>query len=46
MTEFHLENVPPMSYENKILEERDVLGMSISGSPLADLDRYVQVKSQ
>lgn len=45
MEQFELESVDPMSYEDKILEERSVIGMSISWAPLADLDRYVQVKS-
>jgi DNA polymerase III alpha subunit len=34
-----------MTFENRIKEERSVIGMSISGNPLDGLDRYIIKKS-
>ncbi len=35
----------PMSFEEKIREERNAIGMSISGDPLDGLTRYIEKKS-
>jgi len=40
-----LEECEPMTFENRIKEERSVIGMSISGNPLDGLARYVSRKS-
>lgn len=40
-----LEVCEPMGFEDKIREERSVIGMSISGNPLDGLDQYIQKKS-
>ncbi len=40
-----LEECPPMSFEDRIKEERSVIGMCISGNPLDGLTRYVEKKS-
>ncbi len=40
-----LEACEPMTFENRIKEERSVIGMSISGNPLDGLDRYIIKKS-
>ncbi len=34
-----------MSFEEKIKEERNAIGMSISGDPLDGLKRYIEKKS-
>jgi hypothetical protein len=34
-----------MSFENRIKEERSVIGMCISGNPLDGLTRYIEKKS-
>lgn len=38
-------DAPPMSFEEKIREERNAIGMSISGNPLDGLARYIEKKS-
>ncbi len=40
-----LEVCDPMGFEDKIREERSVIGMSISGNPLDWLGQYIQKKS-
>jgi len=40
-----LESGTPMSFEEKIREERNAIGMSISGDPLDGLKRYIERKS-
>lgn len=40
-----LDSAPPMSFEDKIREERNAIGMSISGDPLEGLKRYIERKS-
>jgi DNA polymerase III subunit alpha len=40
-----LEVCDPMTFENRIKEEKSVIGMSISGNPLDGLDRYITKKS-
>jgi DNA polymerase III alpha subunit len=40
-----LETCEPMTFENRIKEEKSVIGMSISGNPLDGLGRYIIKKS-
>ena len=40
-----LQEAPPLSFEDKIREERNAIGMSISGDPLDGLKRYIERKS-
>jgi len=40
-----LQDAPPLSFEEKIREERNAIGMSISGDPLDGLKRYIEKKS-
>ncbi len=40
-----LQDGPPFSFEEKIREERNAIGMSISGDPLDGLKRYIEKKS-
>lgn len=40
-----LDSAPPLSFEEKIREERNAIGMSISGDPLDGLKRYIERKS-
>lgn len=40
-----LQEAPPLSFEEKIREERNAIGMSISGDPLDGLKRYIEKKS-
>jgi DNA polymerase-3 subunit alpha len=40
-----LQEAPPLSFEEKIREERNAIGMSISGDPLDGLKRYIERKS-
>jgi DNA polymerase-3 subunit alpha len=40
-----LESGAPLSFEEKIREERNAIGMSISGDPLDGLTRYIERKS-
>jgi len=40
-----LEDAEPLSFEEKIREERNAIGMSISGDPLDGLKRYIEKKS-
>ena len=40
-----LQEAPPLSFEEKIREERNAIGMSISGDPLDGLRRYIEKKS-
>lgn len=40
-----LESGTPLSFEEKIREERNAIGMSISGDPLDGLKRYIERKS-
>ena len=40
-----LESGAPLSFEEKIREERNAIGMSISGDPLDGLKRYIERKS-
>jgi DNA polymerase III subunit alpha len=40
-----LESGAPLSFEDKIREERNAIGMSISGDPLDGLKRYIERKS-
>lgn len=40
-----LEPGAPLSFEDKIREERNAIGMSISGDPLDGLKRYIEKKS-
>ncbi|MBP6921050.1 DNA polymerase III subunit alpha [Candidatus Gracilibacteria bacterium] len=40
-----LDSASPMSFEDKIREERNAIGMSISGDPLDGLKRYIERKS-
>lgn len=40
-----LEECAPMSFENRIKEERSVIWMSISGNPLDGLKNYIERKS-
>lgn len=40
-----LQSAEPQSFEEKIREERNVIGMSISGDPLDGLKRYIEKKS-
>jgi|GEM_PF-6896145 len=40
-----LEECAPMTFENRIKEEKSVIGMSISGNPLDGMGRYITKKS-
>lgn len=40
-----LQQAQPLSFEEKIREERNAIGMSISGDPLDGLKRYIEKKS-
>ncbi len=40
-----LAKVPPLSFEDKIREERNTIGMSISWNPLDGLEKYIEKKS-
>ena len=40
-----LQSAAPMTFEEKIREERNAIGMSISGDPLDGLKRYIEKKS-
>lgn len=40
-----LQSGTPLSFEEKIREERNAIGMSISGDPLDGLKRYIEKKS-
>lgn len=40
-----LQDAPPMTFEERIREERGAIGMSISGDPLDGLKRYIERKS-
>jgi DNA polymerase III subunit alpha len=40
-----LQDATPLSFEEKIREERNAIGMSISGDPLDGLKRYIEKKS-
>lgn len=40
-----LQEAQPLSFEEKIREERNAIGMSISGDPLDGLKRYIEKKS-
>lgn len=40
-----LQDAAPLSFEEKIREERNAIGMSISGDPLDGLKRYIEKKS-
>ena len=40
-----LQDAPPLSFEERIREERGAIGMSISGDPLDGLKRYIERKS-
>jgi len=40
-----LAECPPMSFEDRIKEERSVIGMCISGNPLDGLTHYIEKKS-
>ena len=43
---FSLNHSDPLRFEDKIAYEKEVIGYPVSGSPLQDLDKYIETKSQ
>lgn len=43
---FELENVPPLSFEERMKGEKTILGYPVSGHPLDGIEAYIEKKSK